>query len=301
MGNLGSSGNQGQSKAKKGSSKGEWIKLNEKEKQGVLAYCKKFLGDNKEFNSERFLSTIFTYISKEISSNLNNFLNSYYSEVKCSRKLQPQQKLEIIDILTLTQILVKSSMDSDENIYYHKKLILILYDMIHGELLYHEKNKNNLDIDKIVKAFDFAILIYFNKYAKKSSTLKIDSKEIFNSEFNSNVKEFIYCNILDKYKLEQNDFSKPITVDQLTEFIDKKLPALDGFIMSYFSTYLFNLENDPTNENMTCFPIFNDPPSTLSITKFFFYCLSNSLISSKHYAFKLYDCKINGYNLPAIV
>ena len=126
-------------------------------------------------------------------------------------------------------------MDSDENIYYHKKLILILYDMIHGELLYHEKNKNNLDIDKIVKAFDFAILIYFNKYEKKSSTLKIDSKEIFNSEFNSNVKEFIYCNILDKYKLEQNDFSKPITVDQLTEFIDKKLPALDGFIMSYFS------------------------------------------------------------------
>ena len=76
---------------------------------------------------------------------------------------------------------------------------------------------------------------------------------------------------------------------------------MDGFIISYFSTYLFNLENDPNNENMTAFPIFNEPPSTLSITKFFFYCLSNTLISSKHYAFKLYDCKVNGYNLSNLV
>ena len=298
---MGNEGNSGKSKPKKGSSKATWIKLNDKERQGILSYCKRFVGDNKEFKSDKFLSTIFTYISKEISSNLNNFLNSYYSEVKSSRKLQPQQKLEILDIMTLTQILTRSSTDSDENIYYHKKMVLILYDMIHGELLYHDKNQDSLDIDKLVKVFNFVILIYFNKYAKKSSTLTFDPKEIFNAEFNANIKEFIYCNILDKYKLDQNDFSKSISVDQLTDFIDKKLPALDGFITSYFSTYLYNLENDPTNENMTCFPIFNDPPSTLSIAKFFFYCLSNTLISSKHYAFKLYDCKVNGYNLSNLV
>ena len=52
---------------------------------------------------------------------------------------------------------------------------------------------------------------------------------------------------------------------------------------------------------MTSFPIFNEPPSTMSIYKFFFYCLSNSIISSKHYAFKLYDCKINVYNLSNLV
>ena len=298
---MGNEGNSGKSQSKKGSSKAQWIKLNDKEKQGISLYLRKFLGDNKEFRQDRFLSTIFTYISKEISSNLNNFLNSFYSEVKSSRKLQPDQKLESIDIMTLAQILIKSSLDSDENIYYHKKMILILYDMIHGELLYHEKDKDNLEIDNIVKLFNFAILIYFNKYAKKSSTLKIDPKEIFNNEFNANIKEFIYCNILNKYKLEQSDFSQKITVDQLTDFIDRKLPSLDGFIISYFSTYLFNLENDPNNENMTSFPIFNDPPSTLSIAKFFFYCLSNTLISSKHYAFKLYDCKTNGYNLSNLV
>ena len=298
---MGNEGNSGKSQSKKGSSKAQWIKLNDKEKQGISLYLRKFLGDNKEFRQDRFLSTIFTYISKEISSNLNNFLNSFYSEVKSSRKLQPDQKLESIDIMTLAQILIKSSLDSDENIYYHKKMILILYDMIHGELLYHEKDKDNLEIDNIVKLFNFAILIYFNKYAKKSSTLKIDPKEIFNNEFNANIKEFIYCNILNKYKLEQADFSQKITVDQLTDFIDRKLPSLDGFIISYFSTYLFNLENDPNNENMTSFPIFNDPPSTLSIAKFFFYCLSNTLISSKHYAFKLYDCKTNGYNLSNLV
>ena len=98
MGNEGNSGKSGKSnqKSKKGSSKAEWIKLNDKERQGILSYCKKFVGDNKEFKSDKFISTIFTYISKEISSNINNFLNSYYSEVKSSRKLQPQQKLEII-------------------------------------------------------------------------------------------------------------------------------------------------------------------------------------------------------------
>ena len=298
---MGHEGNSKKSQPKKGSSKGEWIKLNDKEKQGILAYCRRFSGDNKEFRLDRFLSMVFTFISNEISSNINNFLNSYYAEIKSSRKLTPDQKLETIDIMTMAQILIKSSMDYDESIYYHKKMILIIYDMIHGELLYHEKNKDSLDMEKIVKVFDFAILIYFNKYAKKSTTLKIDTKEIFNAEFNASIKDFIYCNILNKFKLDQEDYSKPISVEQLTEFIDKKLPALDGFIISYFSTYLFNLENDPNNENMTCFPIFNDPPSTLPITKFFFYCLSNSIISSKHYAFKLYDCKINGYNLSNLV
>ena len=299
---MGNEGNSGKSQSKKGSSKGQhWIKLNDTEKQGISLYIKKFLNDKKELRLDNFLTTIFTYISKEVSSNLNNFLNSYYTEVKSSRKLQPGQNLEIIDIMTLAQILIKSSMDSDENIYYHKKMILLLYDILHGEILYHEKEKDNLKIDTIVKSFNFAILIYFNKYAKKSATLTLDAKEIFNDEFNSNIKEFILCNILNKYKLEQEDFSKPITVDQLTEFIDRKLPSLDGFIISYFSTYLFNLENDPSNENMTSFPIFNDPPSTLSIAKFFFYCLSNTIISSKHYAFKLYDCKINGYNLSNLV
>ena len=300
MGNDGNSG-KGKAKGKKGSSKGEWIKLNDKEKQGLLSYCKKFLGDNKEFRVDKFLSTVFNYISKEITSNINNFLNSYYSEIKSSRQLENDQKLETIDIMTIAHILIKSSLDSDEGIYYHKKMILILYDMINGELLYHEKNRDNLDMEKIIKVFDFAILIYFNKYAKKSSTLKIDTQEIFNAEFNANIKEFIFCNVYDKYKIVKEDLSKPISVDQLTDFIDKKLTALDGFIISYFSTYLFNLENDPNNENMTCFPIFNEVPSTLSITKFFFYCLSNSIISSKHYAFKLYDCKVNGYNLSNLV
>jgi len=294
MGNEGNSGKKGRS------TKADWIKLNDKEKQGLKLYTQKFLGDNKEFRLDRYLSTIFNYISKEVSSNINNFLNSFYSEVKSSRKLQPQDKLEFLDIMTMAQILIKSSLD-DDSIYYHKKMILILYDMLHGEILYHEKVKDNLNIEEIVKVFNFAILIYLNKYAKKSTTLTIDTKEIFTNEFNSNVKEFILCNIFNKYKLEQDDFSKAISVDQITEFIDRKLPSLDGFIISYFSTYLFNLENDPNNENMTCFPIFNDPPSTLSITKFFFYCLSNTIISSKHYAFKLYDCKVNGYNLSNLV
>ena len=269
---MGNDEGKSKSSSKKSTTKAEWIKLSDKEKQGVISYAKKYIDqlNNNAFKSENFFSTVFTYISKEISTNIIKYLNSFYSQVKSQRQLQPEQSLEIVDIMTLAQILVKSYLDFDENIYYHKSLVLILYDMINGEVFFWEKNKDDLDINIITKIFNFIILIYFNKYAKKSSTLKLDTKEIFNTEFTSNVKEFILCNILNKYKLTQDDFNKKITSDQLSEFIEKKLFSLDGFVISYFNTLLFNLESDPNNENLTSFPIFNEPPSTLSITKFFF-------------------------------
>ena len=300
---MGNEGGGKSSSGKKSNIKADWIKLSDKEKQGVISYTRKYIdqANNNKFNSEKFFKTVFSYLSNEISSNIIPYLNSFYSEKKLQRKLQPGQNPEIVDIMTLAQILIKSYLDFDENIYYHKSIVLILYDIIKGELFSWEKNKDNIDIEIITKIFNFSILIYFNKYAKKSSTLKFDTKEVFNKEFNSNIKEFILCNILNKYKLTQDDFSQKITADQLSEFIEKKLFSLDGFVISYFSTILFNLEQDPNNDNMTSFPIFNEPPSTLSIYKFFFYCLSNSIISSKHYAFKLYDCKINGYNLSNLV
>ena len=300
---MGNEGGGKSSSGKKSNIKADWIKLSDKEKQGVISYTRKYIdqANNNKFNSEKFFKTVFSYLSNEISSNIIPYLNSFYSEKKIQRKLQPGQNPEIVDIMTLAQILIKSYLDFDENIYYHKSIVLILYDIIRGELFSWEKNKDNIDIEIITKIFNFSILIYFNKYAKKSSTLKFDTKEVFNKEFNSNIKEFILCNILNKYKLTQDDFSQKITADQLSEFIEKKLFSLDGFVISYFSTILFNLEQDPNNDNMTSFPVFNEPPSTLSIYKFFFYCLSNSIISSKHYAFKLYDCKINGYNLSNLV
>ena len=146
---MGNNESSGKSQSKKGSSKAPWIKLEDKEKQGITLYLKKFLNDNKEFRLEKFLSTIFTYISKEISSNINNFLNSYYAEVKSSRKIQPGQTLDGIDIMTLAQILIKSTMDSDENIYYHKKMILILYDMMHGEILRHKLRLSKIPLNTL--------------------------------------------------------------------------------------------------------------------------------------------------------
>ena len=298
-------GNEGGSKSssKKSNMKATWIKLSDKEKQGVISYTKKYIdqANNNKFKSEKFFQTVFTYISKEISDNIIKYLNSFYSEIKANRQLQQENNIVIVDIMTLSQILIKSYLDSDENIYYHKSIVLILYDIINGELFSYEKHKDNLNIDIITKIFNFIILIYFNKYAKKSSTLNFNTKEIFNNEFNANIKEFILCNILNKYKLTKEDFTTKITIDQLSQFIEKKLISLDGFVISYFSTVLFNLEQDVNNDNMTSFPIFNEPPSTLSIYKFFFYCLSNIIISSKYYAFKLYDCKINCFNLSNLV
>lgn len=137
-------GNEGDSKSsnKKSSNiKADWIKLSEKEKQGVISYTKKYLDqtNNNKFKSEKFFQTVFTYLSKEISSNIIKYLNSYYIAIKSKRKLDPNQSLEIIDIMTLAQILIKSYLDLDENIYYHKSIILILYDMINGELFFGKK------------------------------------------------------------------------------------------------------------------------------------------------------------------
>ena len=49
------------------------------------------------------------------------------------------------------------------------------------------------------------------------------------------------------------------------------------------------------------FPIFSEAPSTIPIYQFFFFCLSNTNISNKPYAFKLYDCKTQGYNLSDLI
>ena len=281
--------------------KADWIKLSDKEKQGIGDYAKQFISHNKIFILNNFLSFVFPIISHNIRTHLFPFLNSYYSRVNSKRILTENSKIELIDLMTLTQILLKSPMDYDENIYYHKKIILILYDIANGEVLFHEKNKDNLDIDILLKIFNFTIFCYFKKYAKKSSTLKISPDETFTEDMNKDIKNFLICNIFNSYEMTEELSKKNITVDLLNDFIDNKLPAIEGFIKNYLNTCLLNLENDITNENMTCFPLFNEPPCTLPTYKFFFFCLSNTNISSKHYAFKLYDCKINGYNLSNLV
>ena len=166
MGNEGSKSN-----SKKSNLKASWIKLSDKEKQGVISYTKKYIDqkNNNNFKSEIFFNNVFTYISNEVSLNIKKYLNSFYNHIKVKRLLTLEKNLEIVDIMTLAQILIKSNLDSDEDIYYHKSIILILYDIINGELFYWQKNKDNLDIEKITKIFNFVILIYFNKYAKKSS------------------------------------------------------------------------------------------------------------------------------------
>ena len=301
MGNQAFGGKKGSKAPKNTAVKANWIKLSDKEKQGVTAYAKQFISPEKIFLIKNFLSIVFPILSNDIHKNLFTFLNSYYSRVNSKRQLTENSRLEIVDLLTLTQILLKSPMDYDENIYYHKKIVLILYDMANGEILFHEKNKDNLNIETLLKIFNFAIFCYFKKYAKHSSKLKMSPEETFTDEMNKDIKKFLICNIFNSYEMKEELSSKNITVDLLNDFIDNKVPAIEGFIKNYISTYLLNLENDITNEHMTCFPLFNDPPSTLTTYKFFFYCLSNTNISSKPYAFKLYDCKTNGYNLSNLV
>ena len=150
---MGNEGGGKSSSGKKSNIKADWIKLSDKEKQGVISYTRKYIdqANNNKFNSEKFFKTVFSYLSNEISSNIIPYLNSFYSEKKIQRKLQPGQNPEIVDIMTLAQILIKSYLDFDENIYYHKSIVLILYDIIKGELFSWEKNKDNIDIEIITE------------------------------------------------------------------------------------------------------------------------------------------------------
>ena len=272
-----------------------WFKLDGKEKEEFMLYLNLFMDSTKKFDSDKFISDSFMILDALIKKNIVNYLNSYYESKENSRRIK--DALELNDYLAIANILLRANSDYDDSIYYRKNTFLILYDMIKGKIGSFQNNANSFNLDDLLQIFNFATLLYFNKYAKHSSKFKQNNHETFTEDFNKEMKEYIYDNIMNG----SDESNKEITLALLEEFIDNKLYALDGFLKNHFRTYFLNRSNDDSYSSLTPFPLFNDPPSTIPSYQFFYYCLSNTIISSKSYAFKLYDCKIQGYNLSDLI
>ena len=292
---MGQTGNSGE---KKSSKKISQINLDNDEKKDINSYYNNFINENKEFLYDKFIFETFLNLSDyNLKDNLTSFLNSYYNEKKYTNLIL-DNKYSIFDILALSNILIKSNTNFDDSLYFRKNTFLILYDILKGKILSYEEDQNSMNINILLQLFNFTTLIYFNKFKKKSHKKKKEHpyKEILTEDFNLEMIDFIKSNINPK-----NERENPITLQNLQEFIDNKLYALDGYLKNYFKTTLFNKLNDEFYNSINPFPIFSEAPSTIPIYQFFFFCLSNTNISNKPYAFKLYDCKTQGYNLSDLI
>lgn len=267
-----------------------YISLTDKEKEEAISFAKEYINaEDKSFNADKYFSDTFLILADKIKQNIIPYLNSYYVARGIKRTVQ---KLEVTDLIFLANILIKANGDCDDEIYNRKNTILILYDILKGKVRTFEENSSDINIDDVLPIFNFALLIYMNKYAKHSSKMK--QNEDFTPEFTEEIKEFLKSNIL-------TENQPKITLSLLEEFIDTKLYAIDSFLKNHFKIMLLNRSSDEYYISLLPFPLFNDPPSLVPVYQFFYFCLSNSSISSKSYAFKLYDCKIQGYNLSNLI
>ena len=297
---MGNKGQKGHVEMKETSS---WLQLNESERNEIINYFNKFVNENdKVFNIDCCLKDSFMILSDVVKGNLISFLNSYYEYKHMKRQLQQNEQFEIADLIVLGHVLMKANSDYDDEIYYHKNTFLILYDIIKGKVKSYEDNKNDIHIDDLLLLFNFTTMIYFNKYTSRSTKMKNDIEHNpFTDEFNTEMRTFIYSNIIPQNEINTSQ-TQQITLDLLIEFIDNKLYALDGFLRTHFQSHFFNkITSLDDSLYINPFPLFNDPPSTISNYQFFYYCLTNTNISSHPYAFKLYDCKVQGYNLPNLI
>ena len=290
-------GQKGNSGEKISNNKIPWITLEDDEKKNISSYYKNYLNEQKQFSFDKFIFDSFLNLSDNIKTNLISYLNSYYTEKKYDSLIK-DNNLKIFDVISLSNILIKTNANFDDSIYFRKNTLLILYDILKGKILSYEEDQNSMDLKLLVDIFNFTTIIYFNKFKKKSSKKKKEHpyKEILKEDFNNEMTDFIKSNINPK---EEKD--NPITLQNLQEFIDNKLYALDGFLKTYFKTTFLNKSNDEFYNSINPFPLFSEAPSTLPIYQFFFFCLSNTNISNKPYAFKLYDCKTQGYNLSDLI
>jgi hypothetical protein len=274
------------------SSKNKLIAFEKNEHENVVKFYEKYYdNERKEFQFENFSIYVFKNLNNKIKTNLINFLNDYYRIKKIDKFVNLPSNLSCEDILFIAHILIKSNFDTEDDIYFRKNTLLILYDISMGKV---EAFKNKIMISDIIDIFNFATLIYLEKYQANES--------LFTAENNKVVQEYLKNNILilkDSSNSDSIEENPAVDLNSLIEFIDTTLFSFDGFLKNYLRKKFFMNENEISL--LTSLPIFTETPSVLPVFKFFYFCLATPLIFSKSYAFKLYDCKKNGYNISNLI
>lgn len=212
-----------------------------------------------------------------------DYINSYYDLKKLPRK--NQETISFSDISTLAYMLFKMNQNEQEtvNCYFRKNSFLIIYDMFQGKIgSFSEADYVEFEIVK--KCFELLIKCYINKHVvgAENQSIPINKENIVYNQSN-------LITILENHLSVENG---KVLNSNLYNFIDTTLYNLDSFIKSYFREKFLNISSLSTS-----IPICTEQPNMMSIEQFFFFVLSNSLVYSKKYAFKLFDCKIKGFNI----
>ena len=275
------------------SSKKNCFKFDEDDKKDLMKYFNVFYNKEKKmFNYKKFIENTFLILHKKI--NLINFLQSFYNYKQIKKNLN-NNNFDLQDFFSIAFILTKINTDSNEENYFKKNTFFILFDIYKGKINSH---KEKIEINDLINIFNFITLLYFNKYSNKNLSF---SEEKFDDHYNNEFKLFLLENLKNSDDLNENNEKFEINYNLINNFVSEKLYNLESFLKHYFNGIFLNKLNDEYYENLSPFPIFNSPPSTISIYEFFYYVLSNPQISSKKFAFKLFDTKLAGYNLSDLI
>lgn len=256
------------------------LRFDEYEKEGLSTFYSQFFL-NGQLNLKTLIEEVFLIVAPLVKANIISFLNSYYAGREINKTTNT---FDSNDFLMLSHIILKSNSDSDDPFYFKKNIFLIIYDITKGKV---EAYKDIACIKDIFPIFSFIMLMYINKYEKTKH--KTDNP--FTEDFNAQLTEYLTANII---KGDQDD---ALTYSTLEDYLDNKLYALDGFTKTNIRSVLLKKENDFISQ----FPKFNEPPSVISMIKFFFFCLGTPNVSNKTYAFKLFNSKVQGYNVSDMI
>lgn len=247
------------------------LKFDEKEDLQISELYKKYQVNDK-FDKNKFNQDIFI----NLQTNIISFLQDYYKNKNINLQLDPNN-LSDDAIVYLAYVLIKANQNEEDefNLYFRRPTFFILNDIIEGKVGNFQK-EDSFTIDKLTTMFDFIINIYINKHEK--GFVPVYDKNTLKTYLTNNLSS----GVVDK--------------TTLLNFIDNKLYNLEPFLKSYFKQQLLN-----NYSILTFIPLQTDTSTIMSTDQFLFFCLSNPHIYSKRYAFKLWDCSKNGYNVPNLI
>lgn len=265
-------------------SKKEKLKFDKNEEEKILIIYEKYnkmINGKNVFDEITFKKEIFLNLSDNKDFSLIKFLNDFYKNknLKNARSITSMEKE---DFFHLAYILIKSQQDSEDenNLYFRKNSFFILYDIYSSKV---NSFRENLNLEKISDVFEFFVNFYIKKHEKQQNqTPKFEKKLL---------TQFLMNNIEFKNNLA--------SYDKIVNFIDNQLYNLDSFVKNYLRNKFYDNENDQSL--ITSFPILTEYSSILNIDQLLIFILGNPHIYCKKYAFKLYDCVKNGYNIQNLI
>jgi hypothetical protein len=250
-----------------------FINLENSEKEKLLYFYSKFssneIFDESKFNEEVFLG---------LRTNSIFFLNSYYKLDNSKKKID---NISFDDFLNLFFLITKANQE-EESPYFRVNTFLILIDIYVGKAYSFDEE---IEFEKVLHVFYFILKIYIDRVRN----VTIPGLVINNNDQISSLENFMTNNL-------EVDRNSSINKNVLLNFLEKKMYSINSFIKNHF---LLKFLDDKDLIKST--PLLTSIPSSISLEQFLFFVLANPHMNNRKYAFKLWDCKKMGYNIPNLI